>query len=249
MSIVTALLAIMIGGLIGGGIAKRLGQPLLLGYILAGVTISLINSGANGVVIDQNQLQGLSDIGVALLLFSMGLEFSLDDIRPVRKLAVWGSIIQVCATLLCVFGILKGMFGIASYPALFAGAAFVSTSTAVVLKSLTLHNRMMTLSGRSMIGVSLVQDLIVIPLMVLLMNANNLNNGLMNALKPVGIGAAFVTVLFLVGPRVIPRISLHHRHQSRYRVPRGKDVPDLLLRRVHGGYPAERFRLREKSAV
>ena len=206
MSIVTALLAILIGGLIGGGIAKRLGQPLLLGYILAGVTISLINSGANGVVIDQNQLQGLSDIGVALLLFSMGLEFSLDDIRPVRKLAVWGSIIQVFATLLCVFGILKGFFGIAGYPALFASAAFVSTSTAVVLKSLTLHNRMMTLSGRSMIGVSLVQDLIVIPLMVLLMNANNLNSGLMNALKPVGIGAAFVTALFLIGPRVIPRI-------------------------------------------
>ena len=148
MSIVTALLAILIGGLIGGGIAKRLGQPLLLGYILAGVTISLINSGANGVVIDQNQLQGLSDIGVALLLFSMGLEFSLDDIRPVRKLAVWGSIIQVFATLLCVFGILKGFFGIAGYPALFASAAFVSTSTAVVLKSLTMHNRMMTLSGR-----------------------------------------------------------------------------------------------------
>lgn len=209
MSIVTALLAILIGGLIGGGIAKRLGQPLLLGYILAGVTISLINSGANGIVIDQNQLQGLSDIGVALLLFSMGLEFSLDDIRPVRKLAVWGSIIQVFATLLCVFGILKGFFGIAGYPALFASAAFVSTSTAVVLKSLTMHNRMMTLSGRSMIGVSLVQDLIVIPLMVLLMNANNLNEGFMNALKPVGIGAAFVTVLFLVGPRIIPPILRH----------------------------------------
>ncbi len=209
MGIVTALLAIMIGGLIGGGIAKRLGQPLLLGYILAGVTISLANSGVDGLVIDQTQLQGLSDIGVALLLFSMGLEFSLEDIRPVKKLAVWGSLIQVLATLLCVFGIMKGIFGIASYPALFISAAFVSTSTAVILKSLTMHNRMMTLCGRSMIGVSLVQDLLVIPLMVLLLNANNLSSGILNASKPVLIGGLFIAVLFTAGPRVIPWILKH----------------------------------------
>ena len=103
-AILTALLLIVVTGLIGGAVAKKLKQPLILGYILAGVLVGYLFKAGLGEVAN-TAVNSLANVGVALLLFSMGLEFSKKDIRPVSKVAVFGALAQVFFTFLAGTGI------------------------------------------------------------------------------------------------------------------------------------------------
>ena len=150
-AILTALLLIVVTGLIGGAVAKKLKQPLILGYILAGVVVGYLFKAGLGEVAN-TAVNSLANVGVALLLFSMGLEFSKKDIRPVFKIAVFGALAQVLFTFLAGTGIAWllsrepsiNFAGDTKIPlfssnvSLFLfGICFVSTSTAVVLKTLS----------------------------------------------------------------------------------------------------------------
>ena len=97
--LVTALLVIVLTGLIGGMIVRKLGQPLILGYILAGVVVGVFFKAGFGAAANA-ALDSLANIGVALLLFAMGLEFSRKDIAPIKGIAVWGTLAQVAFTLI-----------------------------------------------------------------------------------------------------------------------------------------------------
>ena len=103
-AIVTALLLIVLTGLVGGVIAKKLRQPLILGYILAGVLVGVLFKAGFGDAAN-SAVNSLANVGVALLLFSMGLEFSKKDIRPIFKVAVFGALAQVLFTFLARTGI------------------------------------------------------------------------------------------------------------------------------------------------
>lgn len=212
--LITALIVIVLTGMVGGMIAKKLKQPLILGYIFAGVFVGIAYKAGFGATANQS-LTSLADIGVALLLFSMGLEFSKKDIRPVYKVAVWGSLAQVLftfgagAVIAWILGKYRpGLFqGVTSF--LLFGTAFVSTSTAVVLKTLASKQRMGTLSSKVMIGVSIVQDLTVIPLMLLVCKLGDLSHGLTEALMPLVLGAVFMTVMMTAGAKYIPMWLRH----------------------------------------
>ncbi len=208
--LVTAVVIIVLTGLIGGLMAKKLKQPLILGYILAGVFVGIaykasFGESANGAI------DSMANIGVALLLFSMGLEFSKDDIRPIYKIAVWGSLAQVLFTLIAGAGIAYilsktiGLFTTGTSMLLF-GVAFVSTSTAVILKTLTSNGQMGTLSSKVMIGMSIVQDLTVIPLMLIVSKLSNFSEGVMSAVEPLILGAVFMFVIMTAGARYLPKL-------------------------------------------
>ncbi len=202
-NLVSALILVVLTGLIGGVIVRRFNQPLILGYIIAGV---LVGAPYREFFADSAYvaLQGLANIGVALLLFSMGMEFSKSDIRPIHKVAVWGSLGQVLITLIC--GYLFGTFVLKFelVPALLFGTAFVSTSTAVLLKTLTSRGNMGTLSSRVMIGMSIIQDLTVVPMMVLICNLNKLSQGWLAVIEPIAMGGIFMVVMMVAGPRIVP---------------------------------------------
>ena len=215
---VLAMILILLTGLAGGTIAKKLKQPLILGYILAGViagTVIKSAVGASGAM----ALDSLADIGVALLLFSMGLEFSKSDIQPVYKVSVWGSLAQVFFTLVTGAGLAYGISrfrpdlftGLASW--MLFGCAFVSTSTAVVLKTLKSKKRTGTLSYKVMIGISIVQDLTVIPLMLLICRLDDLSSGFLKAFFPLCTGTVFMIVMLTLGSKYIPMCL---RHIARY---------------------------------
>lgn len=200
--LVMALVLVLFAGLFGGLAAQKLHQPLILGYILVGALVGIpykifFDSSAHVA------LQATANIGVALLLFSMGLEFSKKDINPIRKVAVWGALSQVALTLLIAFGIGK-MLKLDTIPALLFGVAFVSTSTAVILKVLVSRNRMGTLSSQVMIGMSIVQDLTVMPLMILICNMNKLGDGWLMFAKPLVLGTVFMVAMMVVGTRLVP---------------------------------------------
>jgi monovalent cation:H+ antiporter-2, CPA2 family len=201
MGIAADIAIIVVAGLIGGIIAQRLRQPLILGYILAGVIVGPYTGGVT--VVEVHDIELLAEIGVALLLFALGLEFSLKELRPVARVALIGTPIQIGLTMALGYGIGQWL-GMSWIHALWLGGLIALSSTMVVLKSLSNQGRMGTLSSRVMIGMLIVQDLAVVPLMIILPQLNDPEAGLpllgWAALR----AALFLLVMVFVGTRLLP---------------------------------------------
>ncbi len=201
MGIATDIALIVVAGLIGGVIAQWFKQPLILGYILAGVLVGPYTGGAT--VTDIHDIELLAEIGVALLLFALGLEFSLKELKPVRHIALIGTLIQMVLTILVGYGIGQ-LLGWEWNHALWFGGMIALSSTMVILKTLMSQGRLGTLSSRVMIGMLIVQDLAVVPLMIILPQLNNLEEG-MGVLAAAALRAAlFLFLMFFVGTRLTP---------------------------------------------
>jgi monovalent cation:H+ antiporter-2, CPA2 family len=201
MGIATDIVIVVVAALIGGLIAQRLRQPLILGYILAGVAIGPFTGGIT--VSDVHDLELLAELGVALLLFALGLEFSLKDLQPVRNIALIGTPIQMVLTILLGLGI-ASVLGWSWVEGLWFGSLISLSSTMVLLKTLMSRGLLGTLSSRVMIGMLIVQDLVVIPLMLILPTLNNLETGL-SVLGWAAVKAVlFMVAMLLVGTRLIP---------------------------------------------
>ncbi|RJX27692.1 MAG: portal protein [Desulfurivibrio sp.] len=203
MGIAADIITIVIAALIGAIIAQRLKQPLILGYILAGIAIGPFTPGIT--VRDTHQIELLAEIGVALLLFALGLEFSISELKPVRKVALIGTPIQILLTMSLGFGLGK-FFGWPFDESLWFGALISLSSTMVLLKTLMNQGWMGTLSSRVMIGMLIVQDLAVVPLMIILPQLSDPAAGLpmlgLAALKSL----VFLLLMFYLGTRLLPRI-------------------------------------------
>ncbi|MDQ5988303.1 MAG: putative cation/proton antiporter YbaL [Syntrophus sp. SKADARSKE-3] len=194
---------IVMAALLGGLIAQRLKQPLILGYILAGVIVGPYTGGVT--VSEIHQIEKLAEIGVALLLFALGLEFSFRELKPVRNIALFGTPIQIILTTVYGFGIGR-LLGWEWIPSLWFGSLISLSSTMVILKTLEKQGMFGTLSSRVMIGVLIVQDLAIVPMLIILPQLNNPQTGLhilaMAALKAV----IFLILMIYVGTRIIPRL-------------------------------------------
>jgi CPA2 family monovalent cation:H+ antiporter-2 len=203
MGIAADLATVIVAALIGGLIAQQLRQPLILGYILAG---ALVGPHSFGVFIrDAHDIELLAEIGVALLLFALGLEFSLKQLQPVRAIALIGTPIQMVLTIL--LGTTLGhLFGWPWTMALWLGALVALSSTMVIVKTLMSQGRMGTLSSRVMIGILIAQDLIVVPLMILLPALSNPQAGLQAVAVAAGKAVLFLGLMVLVGTRLLPRL-------------------------------------------
>lgn len=194
---------IVVSSLIGGMIAHRLKQPLILGYILAGVVIGPHTGGVT--ITDLHEIEMLAEIGVALLLFALGLEFSLKDLKPVRNIALIGTPIQILLSMAFGYGIGRWL-GLPGDSAIWLGGMISLSSTMVTLKTLDNQGWMGTLSSRVMIGMLLVQDLAIVPMMIILPQLNNPKAGLLvlgNAAVKAGI---FLVGMVLVGIKLIPSL-------------------------------------------
>jgi monovalent cation:H+ antiporter-2, CPA2 family len=205
VGIAADLAIIVVAGLAGGLLAQRLRQPLILGYILAGVVLGPLTGGS--LISAFHEVELLAEIGVALLLFALGIEFSLKELRPVRSIALIGTPIQ----LVLVLGVAAGLMTWLGWPwreAVWFGAAVSLSSTMVVLKTLQSQGRLGTLSSRVMIGMLLVQDLAVVPMLILLPRLGDLQAGIGHLALAVGKSAIFLGLMIVVGSRVIPRLMI-----------------------------------------
>jgi len=206
MGIAADIAIIIVAALIGGSIAHLLRQPLLIGFILAGVVVGPYT----GIVAisEVHNIELLAEIGVALLLFAIGLEFSLKELNPVRNIAIFGTPIQIILTIIYGMGI--GRFlNLDWQSSVWLGSLISISSTMVILRTLMSQGRMGTLSSRVMIGMLLVQDLAVIPMMIILPQLTNFESGLsiigIAALK----GFIFLGVMIFVGTRILPILLSH----------------------------------------
>ncbi|MDY6950204.1 MAG: cation:proton antiporter [Thermodesulfobacteriota bacterium] len=203
MGLAGDIVIIVVAALVFGLIAHRLKQPLILGYIVAGVVIGPYTGGLT--VSEIHDIELLAEIGVALLLFALGLEFSLKDLKPVRNIALIGTPLQILTTM--VFGFLVGQcLGWDVVSSIWLGAIFSVSSTMVTLKTLMSRGFLGTLSSRVMLGILIVQDLAVIPMVIILPQLNNPTAGLPGLGLAVLKAALFLFFMILLGTRLLPRI-------------------------------------------
>lgn len=203
MGIAEDLIIIVIAGLAGAFIARFLNQPLILGYIIAGIILGLEPFGFK--IGNDQDVRFLAELGVALLLFALGLEFSFKELRPVKYIALIGTPIQIILTI--AFGFAIGqLFGYDWKASIWIGGLISLSSTMVLLKTLMSQGWMGTLSSRVMIGMLIVQDLAVVPLMIILPELNDINAGLpvlgMAAIK----AFVFLALMIFLGTRVFPKL-------------------------------------------
>lgn len=157
VSLIIEMVTVLGAAATGGYLANRLGQPVLLGYLLGGMVI-----GPTGLklVTLEGDIEVLSQVGVALLLFALGVEFSLKELLRVRTIAIGGGALQILLTIGLGGGLAYWTGWVDTLPkALFLGAVLSLSSTAVVLKSLIERNEVQTLHGQVMLAILIVQDL------------------------------------------------------------------------------------------
>ncbi|WP_224548153.1 YbaL family putative K(+) efflux transporter [Mesorhizobium sp. CA16] len=224
----TPLIATIVAGLglafVFGALANRFRIPPLVGYLVAGV---LVGPNTPGFVADASLANELAEIGVILLMFGVGLHFSLKDLLSVRAIAVPGAIVQIgFATLLGVG--LAWLLGWSLGAGLVFGLALSVASTVVLLRALQERRLIETERGRIAVGWLIVEDLAMVLALVLLPALAGVLGGqpqvddhasLLSLPASYGIWgvvgvtlakvAAFVVVMLVVGRRVIPWI-LHY---------------------------------------
>lgn len=197
--------------LIFGFIALKLKIPALVGYLFAGI---LIGPTTPGFVADMAIASQLSEIGVMLLMFGVGLHFSLDDLLSVRRIAIPGAVIQMSVATLLGLGVAMWWeWGFGS--ALIFGVSLSCASTVVLLKALEARGILESMNGRIAVGWLVMEDLATVLVLVLLPPLAGILGGntlAINADAPLWLTVgktllqvvAFIAIMLFVGRRVIP---------------------------------------------
>ncbi len=201
MGIVADISLIVVCGLALGALAHRLGQPVLLGYIAAGILLGPHTGGLS--VSAPEEIELLAEIGVALLLFAIGIEFSFSALRAVQRIAVFGTALQLLLTM-ALGAALGRTLGWSPVAAVWFGALISVSSTMVVLRVLVSGGFLGTLSSRAMLGMLIVQDLAVVPLMIILPQLGKAGADPSQVLLAIGRAALFLALLVPAAIRLVP---------------------------------------------
>lgn len=199
----------------GGFVAQRLRLPPLVGYLLAGIAVGPFTP---GFVADRELAPQLAEIGVILLMFGVGMHFSLRDLLAVRKIAVPGAIVQIAVATALGTGVAL-LWGWSVGAGLVFGLALSVASTVVLLRALEAQGIVESPKGRIAIGWLIVEDLVMVLLLVLLPalaeplggrvsagGGSDATSGSLLTTLAVTLGrvAAFVALILLVGARLFP---------------------------------------------
>ncbi|MFT4041427.1 MAG: cation:proton antiporter, partial [Thermomicrobiales bacterium] len=190
---------------VAGYIAQRLGLPALLGYIVAGLAIG---PHTPGLVADTGRVLLLANIGVALLMFGLGVEFSLSEIARVKRAALLGGAIQIPLTI--ALGTGAGLlFGWTLPAALLLGGTFAISSSIVALKILMGRGDMESPHARNALGLGIVQDLSLAPMLALVPVIAGERSGIGGISQSLLISAAVLVAAYVLGTRLVPPILRH----------------------------------------
>ena len=208
--LITTIAAAFGIALILGFVAERLKLPALVGYLLGGI---LIGPATPGFVADVGLASQLSEIGVMLLMFGVGLHFSLKDLLAVKRIAIPGAIAQMgLATILGIF--LSRWWGWSVGSGLVFGLSLSCASTVVLIKALEARGVIESMNGRIAVGWLVVEDLVTVLVLVMLAPLAGLLGGTVPAGAETSLWAtigftlldvaAFIALILLVGRRAVP---------------------------------------------
>ena len=162
--LITTIAASLGLAMIMGYIAARMKMPPMAGYLLAGI---IIGPATPGFVANVALAGQLAEVGVMLLMFGVGLHFSVDDLLAVRRIAIPGAILAMCASTGLGIG-LALLWGWAPGAAIVFGLALSVASTVVVLRALEAGGALQSINGRIAVGWLIVEDLVMVLVLVLL---------------------------------------------------------------------------------
>lgn len=183
---------VFIAAVLGGGVAYLFRQPLILGYVVGGILISPLTPGPS--VSDVHTFDLFAEIGVILLMFCIGIEFSLKDLLRVRWVALLGGPLGILLSILLAVG-LGRVAGWNFIQSVVIGAVVSVASTMVLARLLLDNGDLRTKHGKVMIGITLVEDLAVVVLTVLLPSLGALEPG-----RLATIGQALLTAFMILVP-------------------------------------------------
>ncbi len=192
----------LIVAFIGGVVARRVGLPTIVGYLLAGIIIGPFTPGFVG---DVHTIQQLAELGVIFLMFGVGLHFSFADLWRVRDIAIPGALIQTA--LATAAGVaLTQLWGWTLSASIVLGLSISVASTVVLLRGLMDNRLLNTTHGQAAVGWLVMEDILSV-LILVLMPALSLGSGsfdLAGLALTLAKAAAFVVVMAVVGRRLIP---------------------------------------------
>lgn len=207
------LLAAIIGGIvlaaILGMLANRLRISPLVGYLIAGI---IFGPATPGYVADTAIISQLAEIGVILLMFAVGLHFSLKDLLSVKSIAIPGAVVQIAVATLLGMG-LSAVIGWSITTGLVFGLCLSTASTVVLLRALEERDLIESKRGRIAIGWLIVEDLVMVltlvllpPIVTMLGDNDHVNfwDIVIEITKTIGLVVIFIVLMILVGRRVIP---------------------------------------------
>jgi len=207
-SLITTFLLLLAAAIGGGAIAVRLKLPSIVGYIAGGILVGNTLSH----IIDQHLLSLIAEAGVTLLLFALGVEFSFHRLKRILHAITWPAVGQMMLTLLIVFLLLIWL-RIAFVPALYLAAAAALSSTAIVVKLLSERGELDSVPGELATGWLVIQDLAVVPILILLSAVSGVSTGEGSILTVVGAivlamfkAGVVITVILYLGSRGIPKL-------------------------------------------
>jgi monovalent cation:H+ antiporter-2, CPA2 family len=212
------IVSLLAAAFVLGIAAQRLRQDVIIGYLLAGL---LLGPYALKLVHSVEAVEVLAELGVALLLFSIGLEFSLSKLRRLGRLALVGGGLQITLSILFIIPAAL-LFHLELQTAAVVGMALALSSTAVVLRLLQSRSEMESPHGRGALGILLMQDVALVPLLILFAVLAEGRRG-MAALADLsfalGKAVALVAVLFVFLRYVFPKLFRDASLQSLREVP------------------------------
>jgi monovalent cation:H+ antiporter-2, CPA2 family len=207
------------GAVVGGAIARLLRQPLILGYVLGGIIVGPFTPGPR--VTDIHQFEILAEVGVILLMYSIGLEFSFRDLLRVKWVAVVGGPLGILLSMAMGVGV-GYLFGWSWQQGVAVGAIVSVASTMVLSRFLIDRGQLRSTEGQVMIGITLVEDLAVVVLTILLPSMADITGGrLLTLALSLGKALLILTPVTLVAYRLVPRLMR--------RVVGGRDPEFLVL--------------------
>ena len=191
----------------------RLKLPPIAGFILSGV---LVGPRGFGLINDVHQVEVLAEIGVALLLFGIGVELALKKLQRLWKLAVIGGFLQVGLSALVAFVVCRAL-DVPDRAAVFVGLTVALSSTAIVLRGLQQRGEVDAPHGRLILGILVFQDFSVVPIMLIvpLLVGAGLSAGVfaLTLAKSLAIVAAVLILAMLVVPRILRLVAQTRQRQ------------------------------------
>jgi monovalent cation:H+ antiporter-2, CPA2 family len=195
---------VFLAAVLGGGLAWIARQPLILGYVVGGILIGPFTPGP--VISDVHTFELFAEIGVILLMFSIGIEFSFKDLMPVKWVALAGGPLGILLSIALAVGV-GSLIGWPSIQSVVIGSVISVASTMVLARLLLDQGALHSSHGRVMIGITLVEDLAVVALTVLLPALGALEPG-----RFILVGKALAKALLILAPfgylaaKVVPLI-------------------------------------------
>ncbi len=210
-SLITTVVASLVLAFIFGFIAKKLKLPAIIGYMLAGV---LLGPHTPGFVADANISQQLAEIGIILLMFGVGMHFSIADLLKVRKVAVPGALFQMAvATFLGAVVMVVAGYGLTE--SILFGLCLSVASTVVLLRTLEQRHALTQPSGRLAVGWLIVEDIAMVLALVLLpvfagmvkagseLSVQTLSGEFISVLLKIG---GFTALMIIFGQKWLPKL-------------------------------------------